>query len=81
MYNTEDKKIINKAIRYAKSFENYRYRCWKLSMGFPNKDGAPFWKMNDVCDFGIAANCAQDLEKVEQFFATLLQGSRKPGNE
>ena len=48
MYNTEDKKIINKAIRYAKSFENYRYRCWKLSMGFPNKDGAPFWKMNEI---------------------------------
>ncbi|VVU94480.1 hypothetical protein CPAV1605_202 [seawater metagenome] len=41
-----EKKIINKALKYAKSMEDFQYACWKPSMGFPNEDGPPFWKFN-----------------------------------
>jgi len=41
------KKIIDKALKYAKSMEGFSYACWKPSMGFPYEDGPPFWKVNE----------------------------------
>lgn len=43
----ENKFQIEIALKYARSMVRYKYAMWKPSMGFPNEDNAPFWKLNN----------------------------------
>lgn len=45
--NNEQKKVVNKAIKYAKQFDNYPYKLCGNKPPNPNRDYEPFWFQND----------------------------------
>ena len=47
MCDSNEDKVVSKAIRFARKLNGLKYACWKPSMGFKDEDGPPFWKIND----------------------------------
>ena len=47
MCDINNNKLIKEALNFAKKLENFKYACWKPSIGFPTIDGPPFWSVNE----------------------------------
>ena len=44
MCDSNEDKVVSKAIRFARKLNGLKYACWKPSMGFKDEDGPPFGK-------------------------------------